>query len=328
MRRERISTANAIQPVPLKGESTIIIKRTVTDYIIDIFIYAFMVILLFSILFPFLNSLAISFNNADDTIRGGIGLWPRVPTVASYQRILSDSKIWNAYFITVSRTLVGTVAALFCTSIIAFGLAHKKLIGRRFYSMLCIIPMYFGGGLIPYYLLIRSLNMMNTFWVFIIPNLIGLFNIILMRTFFQEIPEALEESAQIDGASYLTVFFRIIVPISTPILATIALFVGVFHWNSWFDAYIFVTKDELKPMQSILLRIISEAAYAERLAAMAGGAGAAAAAAMGNIARGKQVNVRSITMATMFIIIIPVVIIYPFLQRFFIKGIMVGSIKG
>ena len=304
------------------------IKRKASDYVMDIFIYAFMIILILLVLYPFLNSLAISFNNADDTTRGGIGLWPRMPTIASYKNILTNNKIWNAYFISISRTVIGTLAALLCTGIIAYGLAHRKLIGRRFYSLICIIPMYFGGGLIPYYLLIRTMGMMNTFWVYIIPNLIGLFNIILMRTFFQELPEALEESAQIDGANYLTVFFRIIIPISTPIIATIALFVGVFHWNSWFDATIFITKENLKPMQNILLSIINEAAYAERIAALTGGANSAASAAMGNIAKGRLVNVRSITMATMFITIIPIVIVYPFLQRFFVKGIMVGSIKG
>jgi putative aldouronate transport system permease protein len=188
--------------------------------------------------------------------------------------------------------------------------------------------MYFGGGLIPYYMLIRNLQLMNTFLVYVIPYLVGLFNIILMRTFFQEIPEALEESAQIDGANYLTVFFRIIVPVSTPIFATIALFIGVFHWNDWFTGSFFVVRDDMKPMQNVLLNIINESAYAERLAALAGGAGAAAQAAAGNIARGRPVNMRSITMATMFVTIVPVIIVYPFLQRFFVKGIMVGSIKG
>jgi len=189
--------------------------------------------------------------------------------------------------------------------------------------------MYFGGGLIPWFLLIRNLGLMNNFLVYIIPNLVGLFNIILMRTFFQEIPDALKESAQIDGANHLTIFIKIILPVSTPILATIALFIGVFHWNSWFDGTIFITNDDLKPMQNILLRIVNEAAYAERIAAQAGGAGAsAAAAAMGAIARGRAVNVRSLTMATMFVTIFPVLIIYPFIQKFFIKGIMIGSIKG
>jgi putative aldouronate transport system permease protein len=150
-----------------------------------------------------------------------------------------------------------------------------------------------------------------------------------MRTFFQEIPEALEESAMLDGANYLTIFFRIIVPVSTPIIATIALFIGVFHWNDWFAGTFFITKDTLKPMQNVLLNIIGEASYAEQLAALAGGgAGGGAASAAGNIAKGRNVNVRSITMATMFITILPVLLIYPFLQRFFVKGIMVGSIKG
>ena len=305
-----------------------ILKKKASDYVLDIFIYVFMVCLILMVLYPFVNALAISFNDAEDTTRGGVGLWPRIPTIASYRSIFTNPKVWNAYYITVSRTVVGTLTALFCTSLIAFGLSHKKLVGRRVYSLMCIIPMYFSGGLIPTYLLVRGLGLPNTFWVFIIPNLIGLFNIILMRTFFQEIPESLEESAHIDGANYLTVFLRIIVPISKPIFATIALFVGVFHWNSWFDATIYITRDELKPMQNILLRIINEAAFAERIAAIAGGAGSAAAAAMGNIARNKPTNVRSVTMATMFVTIAPIVLVYPFLQRFFIKGIMVGSIKG
>jgi len=305
-------------------------KKTIGDYLIDTFVYAFLVILTICVMYPFLNALAISFNNAADTMRGGIYLWPRVPSFESYHRVFTNPSIWNAYFITVSRTVVGIVTALFVTSIMAFALSNKKLVGRRFYSLFCIIPMYFGGGLIPWYMLIRNLGMMNSFLVYIIPNLVGLFNIILMRTFFQEIPDALKESAQIDGANYLTIFFKIILPVSTPILATIALFIGVFHWNSWFDATIFIRNDSLKPMQNILLRIVNEAAYAERIAALAGASGTsgAAASAMGNIARGRAVNTRSLTMATMFVTIFPVLIIYPFIQRFFIKGIMIGSIKG
>lgn len=306
-----------------------VIKKTTGDYIIDFIIYAFIIFLIVMVMYPFINSLAISLNNADDTVRGGIGLWPRIFTIDSYRAIFSKQEIYQAYFITVSRTVIGTISALFCTSIIAFGMAHKALVGRRFYTIVCIIPMYFGGGLIPYYFLIKSLGLPNTFWVYIIPNLIGLFNIILMRTFFQEIPEALEESARIDGANYLTVFFRIIVPVSTPIIATIALFIGVFHWNAWFDATIFVTtRTDLKPMQNILISIVNEASYAERLAALTGGTGGGIGSAAGNVARGRPTNVRSVTMATMIITIIPIVMVYPFLQRFFIKGVMVGSIKG
>jgi len=306
-------------------------KKSVGDYLIDTFVYGFLIILTISVLYPFINALAISFNHASDSMRGGIYLWPRVPTLESYERVFTNPRIWNAYFITISRTSLGTVSALFVTSLIAFALSNKKLVGRRFYSLFCIIPMYFGGGLIPYYMLIRNLQLMNTFWVYVIPNLVGLFNVILMRTFFQEIPESIKESAHIDGANHITVYFKIILPISTPILATIALFIGVFHWNSWFDGTYFVTLQELKPMQNILLQVVNEAAYAERIAALSGGAGAgasSAASAMGALARGRPVNVRSITMATMFVTIFPVLIVYPFLQRFFVKGIMIGSVKG
>jgi putative aldouronate transport system permease protein len=304
-------------------------KRTFSDYIINFVVYGFIIFLTVVILYPFFNALAISFNSADDTIRGGIGLWPRVPTTASYRQILTNPRILNAYWISIARTSVGVVTALFCTSVIAFGLSHKKLVGRRFYSLFCLIPMYFSGGIIPYFLMLRSMGLFNTFTVFWFPSLIGLFNIILMRTYFQGIPEALEESAQLDGANYFTVFFRIIIPISTPIIATISLFIGVMHWNDWFVGTFFITADNLKPMQNILLNIVNESAFAERMAALTGGSGgAAAAAAIGAMGRARPTNVRSITMATMFVTIVPVLLVYPFLQRYFVKGIMVGSIKG
>jgi putative aldouronate transport system permease protein len=189
--------------------------------------------------------------------------------------------------------------------------------------------MYIGGGLIPVFLLYRSMGLFNSFWVYIIPAQIGLFHIILMRTFFQTIPESLEESAMLDGANYLTIFFKIIVPVSTPIIATIALFVGVAHWNDWFFGNVYITRPELRPMQNVLLRIINEAAFAEQMAALIGaGGGGGAAGAMAAVGRGRPVNVRSVTAATMFVTIAPVIVIYPFLQKYFIKGMMVGSIKG
>ena len=297
-------------------------NRGIGDRIIDIVIIVFMVFVLATILYPFLNALAISFNHAEDTVLGGITLWPRRFAWESYRSVLTNPMIWNAYGITIMRTVVGTVLALFCTGILAYGLAHNNLVGRKYYALICLIPMYFGGGLIPTFLMIRSMGLLNNLAVYIIPNLIGLFNVILMRTFFQGLPESLEESAMLDGANYLTIFFRIIVPISTPIMATIALFVGVFHWNDWFFGVIYITNPELRPMQNVLLSVINEARFAEAIAALGPGAARAAGG------RGRPVNVRSVTMATMFVTIAPVIVVYPFLQRFFIKGIMIGSIKG
>jgi len=304
-------------------------KRTASDYVLDGFIFFIMFLVLAAVLYPLLNALAISLNHAEDTARGGITIWPRRFAYESYRSVITNPLIWNAYFITVMRTLIGTITALFSTAIISYGLAHSNLVGRKFYSIFCLIPMYIGGGLIPVFLLYRSMGLFNSFWVYIIPAQIGLFHIILMRTFFQSIPESLEESAMLDGANYLTIFFKIIVPVSTPIIATIALFVGVGHWNDWFFGNVYITRPELRPMQNVLLRIINEAAFAEEMAALIGaGGGGGAAGAMAAVGRGRPVNVRSITAATMFVTIAPVVVIYPFLQKYFIKGMMVGSIKG
>ena len=283
-----------------------------------------MLLVLIATLYPFLNSLALSFNNADDTTRGGITIWPRIFTTRNYELIFANSKIYKAYSITVLRTLIGTVVGLLFTATLAFGLSRRNLRGRKFYTYFCLIPMYFSGGLIPTYFLIRSLNLLNNFWVYILPNLVNLWNMLLMRAYFKSVPDALEESARIDGANYFTIFYRIILPVSMPIVATICLYIGVFHWNSWFDAAMFISSQQLKPMQTVLISIISEAKFAEQIASAAAGA----SVDVGSIGRGKVVNVRSITMATMIVTIIPIVIVYPFLQRYFIKGIMIGSIKG
>lgn len=301
-------------------------KKSTGDKIFIIVNILIMIAIIAAVLYPFLNSIAISLNDADDTTRGGITIFPRIFTIRNYKLIFTNPKIWDAYIITIARTVIGTITALFFTAILAFGLAHTNLKGRTFYMIICIIPMYFGGGLIPTYFLIKNLHLTNNFWVYVIPNLVGIWNMLLMKTYFQGIPISLEESARIDGANYLTIFFKIILPISTPIIATIALFIGVGQWNSWFDAYIYVSKESLKPMQNILLSIISQAKYAEQLAQTAGSAGGSLN--VGAIGRGKAVNVRSITMATMFVTIIPIIMVYPFLQRYFVKGIMIGSIKG
>lgn len=297
-------------------------KKVVSDYVIIISMVVIMVVVFVTTLYPFLNSLAISFNHADDTILGGITVYPRVPTIANYKQIFTNPTIWKAYGITFARTIIGAAGGLVVTGAMAFGLSRKNLVFRKFYTFFCLIPMYFGGGLIPTYFLIQTLGLRNNFLVYIIPNLVNIWNMILMRSYFQSVPDALEESSRIDGANYITIFFKIYWPVSTPIIATIALYFGVYHWNDWFMPNIYITNTDLKPMTSVLLSIISEAAFAERMAA------AGAGAFVGDASKGKQTNVRSITMATMITSIVPIVAIYPFLQRYFLKGIMVGSIKG
>jgi putative aldouronate transport system permease protein len=300
-------------------------KLTFGDRIFEILLYICLLMLVVLTLYPFINSVAISLNDSNDTARGGITLFPRIFTLRNYELIFENQKIYTAYFVTIARTGVGTVLGLIMTAMIGFGMAHRNLKGYKLYTMICLITMYFGGGLIPYYFLIKYLGLTDNFLVYIIPNLVGVFNLILMRTYFMGISPALEESARIDGANYFRVFFGIILPISTPILATVALFIGVFQWNSWFDTYLFINKhQELKPMQNILLSIIAEAQFMERLANSATGSSFSAA----NMAHNAKVNVRSITMATMIVTVIPIIMAYPFLQRYFIKGIMIGSLKG
>ena len=298
------------------------VKKVFSDYVIIVSMVVIMTVVFVATLYPFLNSLAISFNNADDTILGGITIFPRIPTIANYRQIFTNPTIWMAYGITFARTIIGAAAGLVITGALAFGLSRKNLEGRKFYTFFCLIPMYFGGGLIPTYFLIMNLGLYDTFWVYIIPNLVNIWNMILMRSYFQSVPDALEESARIDGANYLTIFFKIYWPVSTPIIATIALYFGVFHWNDWFMPNIYISNPNLKPMTSVLLNIIAEASFAERMAA------AGAGAFVGEASHGKETNARSITMATMITSILTIVIIYPFLQRFFLKGIMIGSIKG
>lgn len=298
-------------------------KKVASDYVVITLMCIIMVTVFVATLYPFLNALAISLNYADDTILGGITIYPRKFTIDNYKNIFGKETIWRAYGITFARTILGTVGGLLITGSMSFALSRKGLVGRRGYTMLCLIPMYFGGGLIPTYFLIKTLGLTNTFWVYIIPALVNIWNMILMRSYFQSVPEALEESARIDGANYFTIFFKIFWPVSTPIIATIALYFGVAQWNDWYTTFVYVQDPNLRPMTSVLLSIINEASFAERMAAMG-----TDASMIGQASQGKAVNVRSITMATMITSIVPIVAIYPFLQRYFLKGIMIGSIKG
>ena len=309
-----------------KNPNKIVAKKVVSDYVLDT-IFTIVIILVFVMtLYPFLNSLAISLNDADDTLRGGITIYPRVFSLRNYELVFTNPKIWKAYLVTISRTVLGTVGGLLVTGGMGFAMSRTGLVARKFYVIFCLIPMYIGGGLVPTYFVMRELGLLDSFWVYIIPCLVNLWNMILLRSNFAAQPAALEESALIDGANYITIFFKIYWPISTPIIATIALYFGVQHWNSWYDASVYINNPDLKPMQTVLMSIVNEAKFAEQMAAMSGGA--VSAGDLANMSKGKAVNVRSITMSTMIITIIPVLIVYPFLMRYFVKGIMIGSVKG
>ena len=301
-------------------------KASREDRIINIISYSALTFVAFLMLYPFWNSLVISFNDGLDTSKGGITFWPRIFTLINYKTVFEDPRIMGAFLISIMRTIIGTTVGVLATSLFAFGLSKKKLKGRKYYTWISVFTMYFGGGLIPFYLLMRSLGLIDKFWVLILvtnfsPAVISVFNMIIFRSFFLGIPKEIEESAKMDGAGYYQLFFRIILQISVPVFASITLFTAVQHWNAWFDAAIFINSPDLIPIQTLLRQIINSNALTQLLQLING------AAADQMLKTRLPFTTKSLTMSTTIIATLPILIVYPFLQRYFIKGIMIGSLK-
>lgn len=287
----------------------------------SIFIYIILTILAFVTFYPFWNAAVISFNSGVDTMKGGITFWPREFSLDNYKVVFKDSRILNGFFISVLRTVIGTIMAVMFTAIFAYGISKKELVGRNYYMLFCVVTMFFSGGLIPTFLLIRGLGLFNTFWVMVIPGLISVWNMIIFRTFFQALPTGLEESAKMDGCGYWGTFFRIILPLSGPVIATLSLFTAVYHWNDWFSPSIYISDQELLPIQTMLQQILSSNIMTEQMAQTD-------SAAAGRMAAMKSVSTKSLSMATMMVATIPIICVYPFVQKYFVKGVLVGSLKG
>ncbi|MGG4551558.1 carbohydrate ABC transporter permease [Paenibacillus humicus] len=294
-------------------------RESFGDRLMVIMIYVFLSLLAITTLYPFLNALAISFNEGMDTSRGGITLWPRVFTLENYGVVFKDERLINGFVISVLRTVVGTIGSILCTAIFAYGMSKKELIGRKYYMIMCIITLYFSGGLIPTFLLIRNLGLMNSFWVFIIPSLVGVWNMIIFRTFFQGLPAGLEESARIDGCGNWGTFFRIVIPLSGPVIATLSLFTAVTHWNEWFLAGIYISDVEKYPIQTILRQILLSNIVTDQ--------GGLDSSALAHMAKVRTITSKSLSMATMMVATLPIITVYPFVQKHFVKGVLVGSLK-
>lgn len=291
------------------------IRRTGDDRAISVFIFVVMTFVFFVTAYPFWYSLVLSFSEGNDALRGGIYLWPRTFTLANYNAVFGISYIPTAFLVSVARTVLGTVVAVLFTGVFAYALSHSKLMFRNFYMTAMLITMYFSGGLIPFYALLRALGLMNTFWVYIVPNLFSSFNAVMMINFFREIPDSLEEAAHIDGANDLTIFFRIILPCSKPLLATMALYSGVWHWNAWTDTAFYVSDPSLRTLSYVLINLIKQTE-------------SAAQTLVGRVNVSTQsYNSMTLRPAAMIVCILPIVMVYPFLQKYFVKGIMLGSVK-
>lgn len=295
-------------------------KQTTGDKIMSVTIYIILIIIGFTSIYPFWNAVVLSFNNGMDALKGGITFWPREFTLDNYRFVFKDKRLISGFVISILRTGIGTAGAILCTAIFAYGMSKKELIGKKFYMGMSIFTMYFSGGLIPGYLLIRDLGLVNTFWVMVIPGLISTWNMIVFRTFFKSLPPGLEESAKIDGCTNWGVFFKIVFPLSGPVLATIALFTAVYHWNDWFAPGLYISNPDLLPIQTKLQQIMNSNIMTEQLKQM----DSAAAAHLSSM---RSVTSKSLTMATMMVATVPILLVYPFLQKYFVKGVMIGSIK-
>ena len=288
-------------------------KRSAGDWFLDVSKVVFLVFVTVICVYPFWNIFIGSINDATDALRGGLYFLPRKLSLASYQDILSRATFLHGVLITVLRTMIGTPLAVLVTTALAFVLSRKELLFKKQLNLFFIFTMYFGGGMVPYYMVLKSLGMLNNFIVFIFPNLVSVYNMILVKNYIEGMPAEIFESAKIDGANDLTVFFKMVIPLSKPIIMTIALFVAITHWNSWFDAYLFTNSQSLKTMQSILVEILNQ--YQTSSANQAANQAS------------QTITPDSIRMAATMVATIPIIMVYPFIQKYFVKGIMLGSVK-
>lgn len=276
----------------------------------------FLVLFVIITLYPVLNTVAISFNDGIDAVRGGIHLWPRIFTLSNYKTVLNQQNIITGAVVSVARTVLGTIFALVTNALLAYVVSRKRFLFRSQLSLFWVITMYVNGGMIPTLVLYRNLNLTNTFWVYVIPGMISAFNVLVLRTFMEGLPSALEESAMIDGANDFTIFTRIISPLCKPVYATVALFVAVGHWNSWFDAMLYNRMNtQYTTLQYELMKLLSSVMQQSGSATTGGNTAAAAVT---------PVTVRA---AATVVTMLPIILLYPFLQRYFVSGMTIGSVK-
>lgn len=292
-------------------------KRTLGDWIFDTLNYTAMVLLVVVTIYPFWNILVSSVSNsAAISSKGAMLIWPQGFNLNSYILVFKNPMILTGYRNTIFIVVVGTSINLLLTMFGAYALSRKWLMGKKYMMLMLTITMFFGGGLIPSYLLVRQLGLYDTLWAVILPGAVSTWNIIMMRTYFLGIPDSLEESARIDGANDFHILFLILIPVAIPIIAVMILFYAVGHWNAWFGASIYIRNQDLFPLQLVLRRILITGARANEFD-------------LGYISGGQRQEVfKGLKYATVIVATIPILMVYPFIQKYFVKGIMIGSLKG
>ena len=290
-------------------------KKSGWDMVFTIFNTIFMILFVVITLYPVLNTLAISLNDGTDALRGGIYLWPRKWTMKNYITVLQKDNLITGAIVSVARTVIGTILSLVANAILAFIVSRKRFLFKKQLSLFWVITMYVNGGMIPTFLLYKNLHLTNSFWVYVVPGMISAFNMLVIRTYMNGIPDSLEESAQLDGAGYTTIFVKIISPLCKPVYATVALFVAVGQWNSWFDAMLYNRmSDKLTTLQYELMKLLSSVTNQ-------GNSAEAMKNALGTV------TPTSVRAAATILTMLPIICLYPFLQRYFVTGLPIGGVK-
>ena len=281
------------------------------DYVLAV-IFVFLVIIT---IYPFLNVLAISFNDSTDTIKNVNFIIPRKFTLSNYKYVFKDGGIAMPAVISVTRTIIGTIVGIVCTSMVAYTLSRRDFVLRKPFQLLFVITMYVSGGMIPEYLLIiRTLKLGNNFMVYILPGLMWVYNMILVRSYIDGLPMALQEAAKLDGANDFQIWYKVVMPLCKPVIATVGLYYAVGQWNSYFNALIYIRSESLQPLQIVLRSIL---VGNQTMSAMSTGAAAVEAKQMADLIKYAIIVVSSA----------PLLIAYPFVQKYFISGVMLGSVK-
>ena len=287
------------------------------DKVVNVIVYILLAFIGIVTLYPFYYTIICSFNDGLDLMKGGVYLWPRKFTLSNYELFIGDEGWRHAFFISVARTVVGTVLCTGFTSMFSYALSRNNLMFKKGYRFLVIFTMYFSGGLIPYYVLLRSLGLLNTFWVYVVPGMVNTFFVMTGINFFASIPESMIEAAKIDGAREIKVLTKIVLPVSKPFLATLALFAAVGQWNSWLDSAYYVRDASLQTLSFKMMTTINQTL-----------ATAANADVAGQMSQANTATSFTVQATAMAVSMIPIMCVYPFLQKYFVKGVMIGALKG
>jgi putative aldouronate transport system permease protein len=301
---------------PLKTK----IRLSAEDRFVNAVVAVVLVLVFFCSLYPFYIAVILSFNEGLDAQSGGIYFWPRKFSLENYTRLFSDKAWFTAIFVSIARTVLGTSITVFFTVLVAYGLSRKDLIGRKAYFGIIIFAMYFSGGIIPYYAILKQFNLLNNFLVYIIPGALNIFYMLVSISFLQALPSELTDAARVDGAGEMRTLFSVVLPLSLPLLATIAIFTSVGHWNSWYDSAFFVTSKNKEYLHTLAYKLIEVVRRAT----------VASSNTTTGLDTASKVRATGLSMqlAAMVVAVFPILAVYPFFQKYIVSGITLGAVKG